>query len=82
MKKYGILLYRQGTDLTLAFTQALWQLCQIKKSSEKIEPDDTTEQVSKNFVTFLKDLSSKACLHIKSYLSNQKKAEFELQHLM
>ena len=37
VKKYGILIYRQGTDLTLALTQALWQLRQIRKAnSEKI----------------------------------------------
>ncbi len=81
-RKYGILLYRPHTDLTVSLARALWKLRQKDKnhvvsSGACSTPNPKTPEILQVF----NDWNSLACSHISSYLRQHRKDEFELSSL-
>ena len=81
-KKYGTLLYRPHTDLTVNFARAFCKLCQkLRNSMADSGASDLPSPKTTDNLQVLNQLNSLACSHINSYLRQHRKDEFELSTL-
>ena len=80
-RKYGTLLYRPNTYLTLNLARALWKVRQQDKSSTlNSDMCSTPNPKTRDNFQVLNDLNSLACSYINTYLKKHRKDEFELSN--